>query len=281
LQEDELYKICGNCGKQILINASVCKHCGHQQEQVKTNNVVGLLNNTNHFDFAVSALCFLIIFFALSYSFLVDVYFRLTHLVPHVSYTLKESVDPKTEQVQTNLKTPYQLIINSGKKNQRILLLQATYSLYGVVVAKNDNFWVRGFMRNEFDDTALMDLGIVWGDISDKKYYTKLKFKSTKTLGQARRLEWKYLYFSPEYIDSHVSHNHIIPANENIMSALLSVKIHDKVRLDGYLTDIITTKGITMFTSLSRTDSDNTSRGNGACEIFYVTGIQIGNKYYK
>ena len=68
----------------------------------------------------------------------------------------------------------------------------------------------------------------------------------------------------------------------NVMRALSSVKTGDTVKLDGYLVDIYTDKTkLVAKTSLSRTDTDPTSRGSGACEVMYVKQVQIGNKIYR
>lgn len=79
-----------------------------------------------------------------------------------------------------------------------------------------------------------------------------------------------------------MGHTHIIPATVNVMSAMLKIKKYDTVKLDGYLVDIYTDKGdVIAYTSLSRFDTNATSRGSGACEDMYVTQVQIGDKIYK
>ena len=88
--------------------------------------------------------------------------------------------------------------------------------------------------------------------------------------------------WSLSYVNSHISHTHLIPANPNVMGGLLSIKKNDIVNLRGYLVDIYTDKGETVaLTSLSRYDKDTTSRGYGACEDMYVKQVQIGNKIYR
>ena len=146
-------------------------------------------------------------------------------------------------------------------------------------------------MRSQFDDVALLDLGIVWGDLaSDKKrLYRNVKFKSTKTLGQARQLQPRCLkYGCPNfawdmnYFNSHLSHTHMIPSNPNVMGGLLTIKKNDVVKIDGYLVDIYDGKGkIIARTSMSRYDNNAASRGYGACEDMYVKRVQVGNKVYK
>ena len=207
---------------------------------------------------------------------------------PHVSATISTPINTLNEPIQKDLDNA-KYFKAYGEKNIYALQPQAEYSISGLVVAKNNNFWFRDIMRSDFDDLALMDLGIAWGDLAQdhKKLYKHWKIKSHKTLGQSRRLTWqeKPPYgesWGGEYIRFHMSHTHLIPANLNVMGGLLTIKKNDIVKLDGYLVDIYTSKGKTVAkTSMSRTDTDSTSRGYGACEDMYVKQAQIGNKIYK
>ena len=222
-------------------------------------------------------------------SFLGDVIFRLTYINPKVKATTSRTLNPKEFPTQINIPEKEQEYIkvttNKGKKYA--LKKQAEYSLTGLVVAKNTNFFLRDVMRSKFDDVCLMDLGLVWGEIADKKYVEKyLKFTSKKTLGAARQLSVKsnncQMPYKWNYVSIHMGHTHIIPASINVMSAMLTIKKYDVVKLDGYLVDIYTDKGeVVALTSLSRSDTNNTSRGYGACEDMYVEQVQIGNKIYR
>ena len=221
-----------------------------------------------------------------------DFIFRAKYSFPHVSKTVQTTIDPSIEPIQKDLKTQYSIAVN-GEKKIYILELMAEYSISGMVVAKNNNFWFRDIMRSDFDDIALLDLGIVWGDLAYNKdlLYEFINFKSKKTLGQARMLQYRWkpgVPWDSNYITSHVSHTHIIPANQNVMGGLLKIKKSDIIKLDGYLVDIYSDKKkIVARTSLSRTDNNATSRGKngrnagGACEIMYVTSLQINDKIYK
>ncbi len=218
-----------------------------------------------------------------------DAMFRLKYSFPHASYTTIEKINIQNEPTQINLE-PKKYLNVFGEKGRYRLEPQAKYSLSGLVVARNTNFWFRDIMRSTFDDLCLMDIGIVWGDLAqDKtKLYKHWKFKSYKTLGQGRRLEWRTkppyddMPWSVGFVSSHVSHTHLIPANANVMAALLKIKKNDIVKLDGYLVDIYTDNGeVVAKSSLSRLDTDATSRGYGSCEDMYVEQVQIKNKIYK
>lgn len=233
--------------------------------------------------------CLILFILMVFNSILGDMLFRVKYSFPQISTTTEQKIDTSKDPIQINL-TNAKYIKAYGEKNVYALQPQAEYSISGMVVTKNTNFWFRDVMRNKFDDICLMDLGIVWGDLANerKKLYKHWKFKSHKTLGQSRRLEWRSkppyndMPWTLGYVSYHISHTHLIPANRNVMAGLLSIKKNDIVKLDGYLVDIYTDKNeLVARTSMSRTDTDPTSRGSGACEDMYVRQVQIGNKIYK
>ena len=202
-------------------------------------------------------------------------------------------IDVQADPVQTNY-TPEQIeektfnYVTLINQYNIIIKPQAHYELSGSVAAKNYGFvFVGGF----FDSAALYDLGATWGKLADKRFYNKyLRCYSDKTyVTGARTLYTRYKRYpapvSDEYIGSHFSHSHIIPANRNVMAAMLKLKNWDKVKIEGELVDIDykPSNGYVQHykTSLSRTDSYDTSRGYGSCETIYVTKVQIGRRVYK
>lgn len=224
------------------------------------------------------------------HSLLGDIFFKLNHLNPQITSTTLEVLSPDKEPLQEAVPEQEDIPIKkrSDKNNIFILKPQAKYSITALLVAKNTNFFLRDVLRTDFDEICIMDYGLIWGEIATKKYVQdNLKFKSNKTLGNARQLEYRAKNFNTlphdwSYINSHVSHTHLIPANKNITKALIKAKKYDIVKLDGYLVDIYHENGNTIaLTSLSRYDKNSTSRGYGACEDMYVTSVQIGKRIYK
>ena len=226
----------------------------------------------------------------LAHSMLGDIFFKLEHLNPKVKTISQEILTPTEDPIQEAIPDDENLPIRkrTDKNNIFILKPQAKYSITALLVARNTNFFLRDILRTDFDEVCVMDYGLVWGEIATKKYVQNhLKFKSNKTLGNARQLEYRAKNFNTlphnwSYINTHVSHTHLIPANKNITKALLKAKKYDVIKLEGYLVDIYKENGDTVaLTSLSRYDKNSTSRGYGACEDMYVTSVQIGNKIYK
>lgn len=179
----------------------------------------------------------------------------------------------------------YKSLINS---NEITVMPQAHYILSGKTVAYNRDFW---FKTEFFDSAALYDLGAAWGKISDKRIFQKYirTYSQKNEFTGARRLNWQWrsdIPFTPDYIVSHISHSHIIPANRNIMAGLLTIKQWDNVQIEGELVDMEyyskkKNYRYEYYTSMTRTDNDADSRGSGACETVYVTKLRVGNRIYK
>jgi len=237
-------------------------------------------------------LCVLI-FFLLLYFFRGPIGYWLKFGVAIQSGYDTRPINVKAEPVQSDYTKEekeqkiftYKSLIN---KNTMVLMPQAHYKLSARVVAYNHDFV---FISKFFDSAALYDLGAAWGNLSDKftfKRYIKVYSQKVEMTG-SRRLNWQWRYDTPfngDYINSHISHSHIIPANRNIMAALLKIKVWDKVEIEGELVDMkfydsYNQRDIIYQTSLSRTDVNANSRGNGACETIYATKVRIGNKVYK
>ena len=236
-------------------------------------------------------ICLIIVICLFGYSFLEDLTFKLTHAFPQVTEATYKEIDINNDPIQVMLPSENKKL-EKGKNEYTEFAYDkiAEYSLSGMIVAINTDFWLHGLMRNDFDKVSLMDIGIVWGKIADKDYVKNyLKFKSEKT-STARWLRYTYKCRGTDcldfgYIKSHTAHTHLVPANNNIMSALLTLKKYDKVKLEGYLVDLYFSKGGKSITSVSRTDNNAGSRGRnnggGACEIMYVEQVQIGERIYR
>lgn len=180
-------------------------------------------------------------------------------------------------------------IYTSLINNHNIKIIpKAYYKLSGMTVAYNHDFL---FINDFFDSAALYDLGAAWGKIGEKKVYDKyFQSYSAKTEATGSRILWTEYkrYPSPisiDYATSHWSHSHLVPANRNIMAALLKIKQWNNVQIEGELVDMEYTgkNGYLSkyHTSMSRTDSGSGDRGNGSCETVYVTKVKLGNFIYK
>lgn len=149
---------------------------------------------------------------------------------------------------------------------------QAIYKISAIVAAK------KVYRYGWTAKIAPIDLALIWGELTEPSY------KKVITYSQSNR--WYYFRYSPNcpldinYISSHSANNHIIPANNNILRVIRSLRSGQAVLLEGYLVNLQgTRKGkypIWWNSSLTRLDS-----GDGACELFYVNRVQIGKWVYE
>jgi hypothetical protein len=70
-------------------------------------------------------------------------------------------------------------------------------------------------------------------------------------------------------MNCHSSNNHLVAANSSIAGVISDLYPGEIVTMKGYLVNISKPNGFYWNTSLSRTDT-----GKGACEVFYVEGIE-------
>lgn len=123
---------------------------------------------------------------------------------------------------------------------------------------------------------APYDLALGWGTLSEQGIGKRVKFRQW---GRFYFFEIKPGYaYSEDYIYTHSSNHHLIPANSNLKRALRILKRGDLIRLEGYLVNVSGRYGkqsVRWNSSLTRTD-----RGNGACELLYVTSLTVGGKIF-
>jgi hypothetical protein len=134
---------------------------------------------------------------------------------------------------------------------------------------------VTGDEHYRFDDGAFLvpvDLVMTWGKLPQEPYKSKVSY------GQITR----YYFWRTKagldlhYIKSHSANMHMIPADDNVRRALLSVGSGDSVRVRGLLVNARREDGFYWKTSLTREDD-----GPGACELVWVEEIEIGRKVYR
>ena len=169
-------------------------------------------------------------------------------------------------------------------KETYYLMPLAEYSISARIKEKNRFF----YMQWEIDNVALVDYGLTWGDMAKDFYYKKIYANSNQSvMGRMLVFNFKKKYYNSlrnkfDYMLTHVSHTHAIPANKNIKKALIAAREGQTIKLDGYLVDVFS-NSLRRFaiTSLSLSDEGfNNGRGGGACEIMYVTKVQIGDKVF-
>lgn len=125
------------------------------------------------------------------------------------------------------------------------------------------------------------DFLLSWGEMADESVSGSLNWEQANrrgtvsgTIGGSGGPD-----LSSQYVVSHVSNNHLIPADESIRSALESVKPGDMVRIGGRLVDVraFVTDGQSLSVTTSKSRDD---QGDGACEVIYVEELRVNGRTY-
>lgn len=145
------------------------------------------------------------------------------------------------------------------------------YDIEGLVVHTRRYF---GFMKLS-DAISPMDVGLAWGKVAEFNDRVDfdwdngdrcLKFDLSDAGGFLA-------LFGGDYLASHMSNNHLIPANFGVSHDIKKIRRGDHIRLKGYLVSVYATrwgKESAWESSTSRTDE-----GMGACEVMYVTDVEF------
>jgi hypothetical protein len=119
-------------------------------------------------------------------------------------------------------------------------------------------------------DLAPLDLALGWGPMSDNKVLKALKisqgarFYSWRTVTEALPIEM-------HEINRYSANTHVIPADASVASKLDRLRLGGQVvHLKGLLVDGVRDDGMTIRTSLTRTDA-----GAGACEFLLVQHVEV------
>jgi hypothetical protein len=189
-------------------------------------------------------------------------YYTLTR--PHAS-DKAEPVDWSDDPAQAETDRP-SFEVGTGK--ERITLDPRASFDVSAVVAHDEHY--------RFDDGAFLvpvDLVMTWGKLPEEPYKSKVSY------GQMTRYYfWRTSYSDLDlhYIQAHSANMHMIPADDNVRRALLTVGSGDRVRVQGLLVNARREDGFHWKTSMTREDD-----GPGACELVWVEMIQIGRDVYR
>ena len=124
--------------------------------------------------------------------------------------------------------------------------------------------------RYRFDAGAALvpeDFALGWGRMSDSSVLGDIDISQS-----GRFYHWSVRRFPipRREIEIHSANMHLIPADAVVRRALGRARTGQLVTLDGYLVDADRADGWRWRTSLSRDDT-----GDGACELFYVTSVDV------
>jgi hypothetical protein len=138
--------------------------------------------------------------------------------------------------------------------------LRAEFGLEARVLARKDYRW------DPWADLSPLDLALGWGPMSDPDVLSRIDIRQN-----GRFYFWRVDEFPiprPQ-IEQSSANMHIIPSNPALLDRLARIEAGDRLRLMGYLVDVDRDDGAYWRTSMRRDDT-----GDGACELFLVTGVE-------
>ncbi len=181
----------------------------------------------------------------------------------------RERVDPARAAAEPVQGPTASEPIELERKGHRVRLLpRASYRISGYAVETSRE------LLDQWDFLMPLDVAVAWGPVADPAVLKALRFHLSE-----RYVSYRYDApipgAPPGVLQSHISNNHLIPADDAIAKELDRVRIGDLVTFGGRLVDveIYDPSGrqvARMRTSLTRDDV-----GSGACENIYVEAVEV------
>ena len=143
------------------------------------------------------------------------------------------------------------------------------YELWGLVVSYHHSASFVDISHKQWNDFLnTKDVCVIWGKNVETGVYRRMTFRN-------RDFTCYYRYPDQEtgriFAESCLANNHLLPADPLVAEAVLRARKGDQVRFKGWLVSYgIKGAPYARRSSLSRND-----RGNGACEVVYVTEFEI------
>ena len=164
-----------------------------------------------------------------------------------------------SDPIQLNLPNPEAVSI-PGKDGEIKATLMAEYTIEAVVKGKEK-------YSDYPSQISSYDFILAWGELNKKEVGKYIKYSQS-----GRWYYYRYfqgLPVSVDYIGNHSANVHIIHKDKEVLNEIKGIDKGDHVILHGYLVNVSFKDG-PWNSSLSRNDT-----GNGACEIMYVTSVEL------
>lgn len=144
-----------------------------------------------------------------------------------------------------------------------------TYELWGMIVSYHHAASFVDISHKQWNDFInVKDICVIWGKNVETGVYERMTFKN-------RDFTCFYRYPDREtgrlFTENGLSNNHLLPADPIVEEAVLSARKGDQIHFKGWLVSY-GQKGAPYSRGSSTVRTD---RGNGACEVVYVTEFEI------
>jgi len=139
---------------------------------------------------------------------------------------------------------------------------RARYDITARILSRED------YRFDAMADLVPEDLALGWGAMSDNRVLHAFRISQS-----ARFYSWQPITSLPiprQEVIEHSANTHVIPADAAQRAALARVRVGQVVHLTGLLVDGVRDDGVSVRTSLTRSDT-----GAGACEIMLVERTEI------
>ena len=224
--------------------------------------------------------------------FIFFAHFALPHkpaevLAPKDSYILMKEPEMEELSLEDRVFMKYSTL---ESKEEIDLFKVAKYSVSAKQVARSFLF-VSTYMpwnkdQKMMERIAMYDAGVVWGDLAEPANLNDYIFICGKDV--KNRVLYPRLKLGKNYppiawteVSKLMLHVQIIPANDNIMHALVYSGRNKPIKLKGYLVDVYVNGNCIAANNFSNLYLGRDVRNGGDKKIMLVEKVQIGNKVYE
>jgi hypothetical protein len=144
-----------------------------------------------------------------------------------------------------------------------------SYELWGMIVSYHHSASFIDVSHKQWNDYLnTKDICVIWGKNVETGVYERMTFRN-------RDFTCFYRYPDREtgelFTENCLSNNHLLPADPLVADAILKARTGDQVHFKGWLVSY-SIKGSRYSRGSSTVRND---RGNGACEVVYVTEFEV------
>jgi len=169
-------------------------------------------------------------------------------------------------QTDTDLPEPFEVTRKGVTYAVRPLF---GYELWGLVVSYHHSASFVDISHKQWNDYLnTKDVCVVWGRNVETGVYRRMTFRN-------RDFTCYYRYPDREtgelFTESCLSNNHLLPGDPAVAEAVLRARKGDQVHFKGWLVSY----GVKGAPYARGSSTVRTDRGNGACEVVYVTEFEI------